>query len=267
MLEVFYYNGIHIDEIMVMGAFSQDDERGSDTHHNGPIYANAFPLLQRLDLPNTKISVIDHSKLLTDPRGFTPINQLGSDYYKIMGARPSIHNLFWYDMDKILDTGKRTAYLFGKEKPWLSYEPESGRYFTLFNDLAFVDYGNRYSFSNGDRINFYTSPAAFRLMLKQRHVIKNWHQENVITRRIIPPEQFYVRYKEMTLDLIYHLRNPLIYESPKSKSFYISKRDSFIMQHKNSDMFSIYADSMAKMLRELGTLRNYVILSRRYYLN
>ena len=37
VLETFYYNNIHINEILMVGAFSQDSYTGSDENHNAEI--------------------------------------------------------------------------------------------------------------------------------------------------------------------------------------------------------------------------------------
>ena len=55
ILETFYYNNIHIDEVLLVGAFSQDSYTGSDENHNGEIYNQAIPTLNKLNLKNTKI--------------------------------------------------------------------------------------------------------------------------------------------------------------------------------------------------------------------
>ena len=88
MLETFYYNNIHIDEILIVGALSQDSHEGTNENHNGDLYHNAFPLLNKLSLPNTKITVADYSKWFRDSmiEDFTVVRRFGDDWAKHIGA-------------------------------------------------------------------------------------------------------------------------------------------------------------------------------------
>jgi hypothetical protein len=267
VLETFYHNRIHIDEIFITGAFSQDQFKDSDQLHNACLYLNAFPALAKMSLPNTKISVVDHSDLIRDPQKLTLIRDYGIDYYKHIGSRPSIHNLIWHDLDLILEDRRHTAYVLGKDKPFLRYDTELGRYYTHFGDVGIVDYGNRYDYSNGDRINFYTAPEATDMMLKQLHAVMDWHCENVLINSKLSNDQFNQDYASIVKKIIYDLHEPLIFENSKSKSHYLSRRDSFILDNSNSDMFSIYMKSMRKMFDDIKTSENFTFTSKRYYLS
>ena len=52
ILEAFYYNNIFIDEILIVGAFSQDSNSGTDENHNGDIDRKST----RLNSSHTDIS-------------------------------------------------------------------------------------------------------------------------------------------------------------------------------------------------------------------
>lgn len=266
VLESFYYNNIHIDEIFIMGPFSQDTGQ-DDQLHNGCAYHNAFPTLSRMSLPNTKISVVDHSQHLRNPHDFTAIAKYGNEYYKYIGSRPSIHHLLWHDLDKILGCKDRTAYVWGKEKPFIRYDSAVGRYYTHFGDISFVNYGNRYGYLNGDRINFYTAPECSDLMLKQLHLIRDWHSLNVLANRNLSDDQFNSDYSRIIKKIIYDLRNPLVFENSKTKSYYLAKRDEFILDHRDSEMFKIYIDSMKKLFNDIQGIDNFSFVSKRYYLS
>lgn len=252
VLESFYYNNIHIDEILVVGALSQDESFGVDMNHNADLYFNVFPTLNSMSLPNTKISIIDYTKYFNDPKNFTLIEKYGSDYMKHIGVRTSVHNLFWYDLDKFLDTKKRTAYVMGKDKPIVQFDNELKKHFLVFNDISYADYGNRYEYDNGKRVNFYSEPESFKLMLKQCYTIKNSY--------------FNIKnYIEDIKPLIYDIKNPLTYRSLKSKSTYLSARDMYLIKNKNSDIYNIYAEGIKKLSNSVNVLEKVVLTSRKYY--
>jgi hypothetical protein len=233
VLETFYYNNIHIDEILVVGALSQDSYSGSDENHNGDLYYNVFPTLNSFNLPNTKVTVYDYTTLFRDPNNFTLIKKYGPCFIKNLGYKNSVHNLFWYDLDKFVISEKKTAYVFGKEKPLL-FKDDIG-YYTNFTTTGFTDYGNRYDYSNGRRVNFYTEPNASKILLKQLYMLK---AQNIYF------ESSYDEYVEKVKKVIYNLKNPLKFTSYKSKINFLSERDRFMMKNKNSDIFKIYAEGI-----------------------
>lgn len=262
VLETFYYNNIHIDEILVVGAFSQDKEKGSDDNHNGDIYHNVFPTLDGMNLPNTKITIADYTDKFRAPNQFSLIEKFGPEFYKHIGVRTSVHNLFWYDIDKFIGINKRTAYVMGKDKPLLKYHAPSKRYFTLFHDISYVDYGNKYQYENGDRVSFYSDPDASAIMVKQCHLIK---QNAKITLR--EGKDLYDVYTNQITPIIYNLRNPLNHHSQKSKLVYLSARDMFMLNNKDSEMFNIYKQGIHKLSNEIDLSKKYIFESKPYFID
>ena len=266
VLETFYYNNIHIDEILVVGAFSQDSSPGSDENHNGDIYHNVFPTLKSLHLPTTKISVMDYSLFFNDPTNFSLIKKYGTEYYKHIGMRTSLHNLFWYDLDKFLGHNKKTAYVMGKDKPILRHDGNG--WYASFQDISFLDYGGRFNYDNGNRVCFYSSPEAFELLLKQHYVMRR----NELEGRNLGLIGNYIGEQEYLkrTDVVYDIKNPLVYQSKKSNSLYLSARDMFIINKKDSDIYKIYATGMRKMLKDYETIHfneRKVYSSKKYYLS
>lgn len=256
VLESFYYNNIHIDEILVVGALSQDSYKGSDENHNGELYKNVFPTLNSMHLPKTKISVTDYTQWFNDPNNFTLLKEYGPHYYEHIGIRTSLHNLFWYDLDSLLNHKKKTAYVFGKDKPVFGFDELLNKWYTNFVDISFADYGNRYDFSYGKRVNFYTEPDAIDIMLKQYQICI----ENYITHGA---DNFYVN------DLVYDVKNPLVYKSRKSSSLFLSARDVYIGKHKGTEIYNLYAQMLSKITKEQSMNFNdrKIFVSKRHYID
>lgn len=270
VLETFYYNNIHIDEILVVGAFSQDSYEGSDENHNGDIYHNVFPTLKKMHLPNTKISVQDYTLHFNDPTNFTLIKKYGTEFFRHIGMRTSVHNLFWYDLDKFLGHKKHTAYVMGKDKPILKYDDELSKWYVSFQDISFTDYSNRYDYSVGKRVSFYSEPDAFELMLKQCYSVKAMEEEyrniNVEARHNIINDDYLERVKTV----VYDLKNPLKYQSKKSNSLFLSARDMYIVNKKNSDIYNIYAFAVREIAKTVPSLmfrERGIFSTQRYYLS
>jgi len=161
MLEAFYYNNIHIDEIVTVGAFSQDSFKGSNENRNGDVYLSAMPTLNELHLPKTKITAVDYTEWFNDPTNFTLINTYGNEWIKYTGAYRSLHILFWYDFKKFIgkNNNKKTAYIFGCDKARVVHIPSKNRSVHYFDDTSVNSYGGASLITeNFNRINFYSDP-------------------------------------------------------------------------------------------------------------
>jgi hypothetical protein len=263
ILETFYYNNIHIDEILVVGALSQDSYEGSDENHNGELYKNVFPTLNKLNLPNTKITVVDYTKWFNDPKNFTTILKYGDEWTKHVGGFRSVHTLFWRDLKKFIghENSKQTAYIMGADKVYLKYEYNQPSYVT-FNDLSFFDYGSNYEDENFKRINFYTDvhQTATDITRKQAHLVNKFRKLNLEVSHI--EEQ-----KNHVLNkILYNLRHPLVYISPKSTYTSISARDMFMLNSQNSDMYKMFIEGINTIAKYGSPKEKYHFSTRRYYI-
>lgn len=264
ILETFYYNNIHIDEIVMVGAFSQDSFLGSDENHNGEIYENCLSVLTKLHLPNTKISMLDYSKHFNDINNFTLIKQYGSDFYEHLGVRTSVSRLFWNDLDKYVNSPDNTGYIFGRDKPNMFYEQDTKRYGAYFTDYSYLT-GVREKYRNGETVNFYTDPSCFDLTLKQYYTIMKYHQLNISEYDNYP--NYYRLGHNYVRNIIYNLKNPLTYIGKKSTFTFLSNKDMFLVKNKSSDMYKIYADSLKKIRNNVDVLKTQPpINSKSYYI-
>jgi hypothetical protein len=269
VLETFYYNNIHIDEILVVGAFSQDSYYGSDENHNGDIYHNVYPTLKKLGLKNTKITVVDYTKWFDNPNNFTLIRRYGKDWAKHTGAWKSIHNLFWYDLCRFLPNDKQTAYVMGSDKNCISNVinlEKTNRPFVSFNDIQFTDYGCNYKDTNYTRVNFHndTHETSINLIRKQVHTML----KVLTTYEKFNQEQIYfANQEEIYKKVIYDLKNPLAYQSKKSTISSLSARDKFILNCKNEPMYEVFQQGLST-IRQYGghTNMKYVFTGKPYFI-
>jgi hypothetical protein len=256
ILETFYYNNIHIDEIVVVGALSQDPESGSDANHNGDLYHNVFPTLNSMSLANTKITVVDYTTFFNNPNNFTLVNKYGNEWTKYIGGFKSVHNLFWYDFKKFVgkDNNKKTAYLVGSDKTRVFYDKRSS--YVKISDLAVNDYGANYFDENFTRLNFYTSPekTATDIMRKQAHLM------NMFKYKPIGDVTSFQN------KLYYNLKNPIVFESKKSIYTALSARDKFMLNATDSAMYDMFIEGLKTINKYGSSAQRYAFFTRPYYI-
>lgn len=269
VLETFYYNNIHIDEILVVGAFSQDSYYGSDENHNGDIYHNVYPTLKKLDLRDTKITIVDYTKWFDDPNNFSLIRRYGKEWSKHTGAWKSIHNLFWHDLCRFLPNEKQTAYVMGSDKNCLSNVIElekTVKPFVSFNDIQFTDYGCNYKDTNYTRINFHndTHTTSTDLIRKQVHTMLKLLE---LYKKVDQEQTYFANQEELYKKFIYNLKNPLLFQSRKSTISSLSARDKFILNWKNEPMYEVFQNGL-NTIRKYGahTNKKYVFTGKPYFI-
>jgi len=277
MLETFYYNNIHIDEIIMVGAFSQDSEYGSDENHNGEIYLNCIPTLNSFDLRNTKITYHDYTKLFDTPEKFVAFGNTEKKY-QIVDNHFSIHHR-WWDTPQFLnlESKKKKTIIFGTDKP--NFSIEENRFFVSFNAFAITQLGNHCFYSKNDynlyREFFYWSPSFPKAIAKQLHIIASFYIENILTNKI-PKEVFFSKkyYDLIRETLIYStVRNKLQFKSKKSNNI-LSLRDSYILKNKNSKIYEDYLKQLiwanqnfSNIQMKNGSYNENDIWSRKYFIN
>jgi hypothetical protein len=265
MLESFYYNNIHIDEIVSVGSFSQDDTKEIDINHNKEIYDNVMPTLNSLHLPNTKKTIIDYTDYFRDLNNFSLYKKYGAEYYRYIGVYPSVTYLFWYDIAKFINPKKKTAILLAAEKPYMGIEPETNQMYTYFDDASIVNYC-AYEFNNVERVNFYSDPDAEKIIRKQLHTIKNHYIQSLF---LYPhyAEEFKLNYFNTIKPLIYDVKNPLKFVAGKSSNQFLSCRDTYLIHNKNSDVYNLYKNMMSKLKTDLDiTKKKYTVPTMKHYI-
>lgn len=223
ILETFFYNNIKLDKIVIVGAFSQDSYIGSDENHNGELYNNAFPLIQKLGLESIT-EIYDYTERFNDVNSFS-ISQYASEWANATGAWFSPHNWWWKDAGNIVVPknlgSKKAAIIFGRDKPIILNKK------FYFYDTALTSYGNIQSSENYDVINFYWDPKFTPILVKQLHTLKNANAPMYIVEKYI-----------------YNLKNPLIFRSGKSKTPLLSLRDQYLHNNYNSKVYDYYVSGL-----------------------
>lgn len=264
ILETFYFNNIKLDKIVIVGAFDQDSKYGVDENHNGELYHNAFPYLKELNLDDIT-QVCDFTKTFTNLNSLS-ITKCGPYWIDHVGTWFSPHNWFWRDIENYVVPdnmkNKSVALVFGKDKP--SLFPNSNNDLTefMFGDPGVTSYGNYGGSENVKRINFYWDPTYPEILLKQLHVLKKTYQINKFFE--IDRTNGTQKYKNYSVnDIVYNLRRPLVFKSPKSSSNVLSLRDFYLKDKTNSDVYDFYIQGIRKLsnvvkLKELPVIRSRV---------
>ncbi len=275
VLETFYFNNIKLDKIITVGAFGRDEKSGSDKNHNGEIYHNVFPYIKQLGLESITES-IDYTKYFTDISSLSIFQH--EDSWIDTSSWYSPHNWFWRDLEKYVVPknigNKKVAILFGKDKPGLYYIKnhkdvflESGN--VCYNGFHFGDSAcTSYSSmnlpkmnSNVERINFYWDPTYPNILLKQIHVLLKHYLVNNIKYDPFFESQFSGR---KTDKILYDLKRPLSFISPKSKTTIISLRDNYLYNSQDSDLYKFYISGIKKMQQSIKQEELSVVYSKFY---
>jgi len=268
ILETFHFNNIKLDKILIVGAFKQDSSYGVDENHNGELYHNAFPYVKDLGLDHIT-QVIDYTELFDSTKNFS-ISVYNENWVDTIGAWFSPHNWFWKDVERHIVPlewrGKRVALVFGKDKPGLYHNVHATRRGIgiqgdalnptgfHFRDTPCLSYADTNADESIDRVNFYWDPENPQILLKQLHVIKRVTEIN----EIAPLKLLNIN------EIVYSLKRPLLFKSPKSGSNLFSLRDEYLKTNKASDVFSLYAAGINKIDREIGVSNIGPIFSKHY---
>lgn len=246
ILETFHFNNIKLDKIVCVGAFSQDSFKGSDQNHNKELYDNAFPYLEQLGL--TRITqVCDYTEYFNDMKKLS-IHSYGDEWIKNVGPWYSPHNWFWKDIHQYVIPkqmqNKKVALIWGKDKPKLS--AHNNKVGFNFTDVSALSYAGEVKVDNIDRINFYWDPAYPLIIIKQVH-------------------ELYKIKEFVNSNIVYNLRHPLRYKSPKSSTNILSLRDSYLKSKTNSDIFDFYKMGIVKMNQIVNVRTDLKPIKSRFY--
>lgn len=263
VVETFHYGGLRVDEYVCVGALSQDTHAGSDEHQNAELHLNVYPTLRELGLAG-RMRVLDYAERL-EPGDLSLVKEHGPEWYKHVGARYSLHHLFWRDVPGRLGGDGGAALVFGVDKPWLRHDGR--RFYTLFSDTSLATYGNWYAQGRVDRINFYTDPRSPKIMVKQLHVMARLYAERVLSGRMTLGE-WLRREIDMVHSAVYDLKHPLRFQTHKPSSSIISPRDAFLLRNRSSSVYGAWKEGVDRMVAESGAVRKFhSVPTKRYYLD
>jgi len=243
ILETFYYNNIKLDKIVIVGAFSQDITENDDRNFNGELYLNAYPYLKELGLQSIT-ETYDYSSYCIDPKNFS-LYEYGEQWTDVIGTRFSPAHWFFRDIEKHVVPDKmedkKVAILFGRDKPNIMYDDGKPGFF--FRDNPVQDYGRlTKKYNNVDRINFYWDPNYTNILIKQVHMLHKTYPQGYSDWKTMvhyPHKELYNSDK-----VVYNLRKPLIYKSPKQLTPYFSTKDNFLLKDKSGKLFDFYLNGI-----------------------
>ncbi len=261
VFESFYYNNIHIDEIVCVGAFSQDKYRGSVENNNDEIFMNTNTLLDSVFLPNTKITYIDYTKLFTQPYEFELIKKYEDQWAYHLSYFKSFHLFFWYEIQKHLniDNSMKTCYIMGVAKTILNVDSIGPH--IHFSERDVTDFSSCYSMNNLTRENFYfgATNIATEIVKKQAHLMLYLYN-NTENKK-----EFFTEYFNMYNKYVYDLKNPLIMKTRKTTCAFFSHRDTYMKNHANSEIYKIWYEGLQKLSNDIGLYYN-PHFSKKYYI-
>lgn len=179
VINTFLNNNIHVDEIIgiaPLNGLKNWSFNSNNTNEENTISEVKFALLPLLNKiasshPNIKITINDYFDNLTD---------MISDEWMYEGCGNIVTTLTsqftevlkFNHIDKLIQSGKRVALIYGTDKPIIRIGESKSLYF-IFADAG-VNYLNLPTyrkFNNVDRVLFYWSPELPELLVKQAHVV------------------------------------------------------------------------------------------------
>ena len=263
ILNYFHFNNLKIDKIVTTGAFGQDSHSMVDENHNGEVYFVSHPYIKELGLESIT-QYIDYTKYFENINQLS-ITQYETDWVNYAGSWFSPYNFFWRDFPKYVIPNnmenKKVAIIFGRDKPRLQFDTKRIMGFT-FGDTDVQSHGNITSDKNYDVINFYWDHDFPLLLIKQLHVLKRaYNIKRTLSKDHVHGVQII---SDISVnDLIYDIKKPIEHHT-KGKSHFISIRDDYLINKKDSDIYKFYISGIMKLDKEIG-LNNYKSFVSKFY--
>jgi len=222
VLETFINNGIHIDELLIRGSYSQSSQktgRVSAADQYAECLTQALPLAQWAKdhhYPHLKITVVDTTELINNYFAKTP-NWIENN---ISGLSPGF--FVKNDLDEIsphykvlTDQGKHVAHILGAEKPQIHRHKHV--FYTQWQDTHLASFiitrGTKSQYPQFTEC-FYWGRNAVTMQIKQLHVLKNYIKANNVPDHVFNPNNGRST-ERFVAGVIYDRKLPLISEHEK----------------------------------------------------
>ena len=245
VLETFIDNGIHIDELVIRGSYSQTGKKigrmsAADTY--AECLTQALPLAQWAKdhhYPHLKITVVDTTELINNYFAKTP-NWIENN---ISGLTPGF--FVKNDLDEIsphykvlANQGKRVAHILGAEKPQLYRHKHV--FYTRWIDTQFalfiITRGTKSQYPQFIEC-FYWGRNAVTMQIKQLHVLKNYIKVNLVPDAVFDPKNGRPT-QRFIASVIYDRKLPLITEHDKEPGGSIlAHRDAWFAKDPHSEAY------------------------------
>ena len=179
ILSAFIETGCKIDEIATFWDYEKSGEK--DSYLNAEISRVVIPHIKQLHKEGHefKFRLIDQIEMNREPFKFKNLNY---EYYlnSFIGANALSRGFYREQIQEwknIIESGKKLVLVWGKEKPFISYDNELNKYYFCFNDQV-DDAVGVYVQKNHNKgwydEYFYWTPDNPLITIKGCHIIKNF---------------------------------------------------------------------------------------------
>lgn len=251
VVQAFLESGCHIDEITTIWNRKQTPKVILDPGCTDPRNVEAEydlvtkPALDKIRLlsPLTKITYLDVSdhivQTLSRLDGEEWLSRTSEHLNPQMLAR--YDSTLGKDRRMTLDRGRKTAVVFGVDKPKVCIK-DDGRYYVYFVDSIpnqSPDTQLNLEYENVEHVFFYWTPDMPEILVKQAHILKRWFQVNDRLKHVIRwPQLDHARrtvYEAVVRGVIYPWWDPNTFQVNKTTSTVFSEWDSwFFDAHRGS---------------------------------
>jgi len=206
--------------------------------------------------PKTKISVLDLTDYLFD------FLNSANDGSWILNKREKLNPinitrfnyLYFSEVRKQFDKGKRIAVVMGIEKPRLIVAPKTNDLWLRFTDVAAnvasVVANHMEGYPNASIEYFYWHPDAADIICKQAHVVKRWlltypEKLKFWTLGIITPEIYRLTHERVYRELLYTTWDKSWFQADKAVlDWYTEFDDWFINGYKDTKLHAIWTEGL-----------------------
>jgi len=270
ILQTFIKNNIPIDEVFLWGAFKAEekviDQLGwsrDPGYYSREVKSIAKPVLLELQKTHKfKITEWDWTdktlEILEDPDWFWDI---GTRFAPDTIPRRFLHDAFRHT-DRYDDKGKKTAFIFGVDKPRL-FQDQSGVYLAFIDTMITTGVGNNADIQKRTWENdefFYWSPNLPLLVIKQAHLIYNAFKKQS-KLHLLPSK---TNISGFHASDYYQMIHPIIYPNWNNNTWQIKKPTSSVTDEVGSWFFNMAPEKSMNQWRN-GVLEMERLVGQRHF--
>ena len=188
ILSTFYEYDIHLDEILTHHTYTGEKDKFSAAGNMSEITLAAIPEAKRFvaKYPRTIHRLVDVSDLL-QKFWAQNLHDLKFNFLYYSNFYPTPHHLVVSELGSILpeyqhiiDSGKRVCFIHGNDKPNIRLHDGQWQFCFRSNAIDSSGFSIRRQFEPApyEDILFYWDPDAWKIIIKQSHVLKNYLYNN-----------------------------------------------------------------------------------------
>jgi len=262
----FIRQGLHIDEILVNTMEKgnknfmpiSSENMSSDNAAASEHVLQALPRLQEIhnQCPKTKITVVDLTDFLFE--SFLKVGDASWVMNKREGLNPlnatRYNYLYFSEVRKRFDKDKKIALVLGVEKPKTVIKDDNKFYVRFMDRSANVASVNDHikEYPNATVEYFYWSPEGADIVCKQAHIIKQWLEQDPITRyhwwhykNFENNKTSRLVHERLLRTMIYTTWDPFWYQADKSTRDWYSEFDTwFLTGYRDTKQYHIWKEGI-----------------------